>query len=190
VLVLPFFALAPGGVGFSLWSQAKRHLQSETLAASALLVADKLHVYSARFVGGSPGSVDLGGRLPDALSVLSTLVSLILVALVLATYWRGPDTDRRLVTAWAAALVGFTFFGKVLSPQYLTWVIPFVPLAAGRRGLYAAGTLLVAMALTQPYSFLGRIYHYDWTIWVLFVRNMLLVATFAFLYSALRAEPS
>jgi hypothetical protein len=46
------------------------------------------------------------------------------------------------------------------------------------------------MALTQPYSFLGRIYHYDWTIWVLFVRNLLLVATFAFLYSALRTEPS
>src|SRR5262249_55539486 len=155
-LCLPFFALAPGGVGYSFWTQAKRHLQIETLGSSMLLVLDKAHVYDARWIAGNPGSIDLGGRLPDAVGVLSTVVSLALVALVLATYWRGPDTDRRLVTAWAAALVGFTAFGKVLSPQYLSWILPFVPLAAGRRGLYAAGTFLAAISLTQLYSYGGR----------------------------------
>ena len=189
VLVLPFFALAPGGVGYSLWTQAKRHLQYETLGASLLMAADKAHLYTAHWILGNPGSIDLGGRLPDAVGVLSTLVSLALVALVLVAWWRGPDTDRRLATAWAAALVGFTAFGKVLSPQYLTWILPFVPLAAGRRGLYAAGSLLAALALTQPYSYGGRLLNFDWTVWPLVARNLLLVATFAFLYSALRSEP-
>jgi hypothetical protein len=189
VLVLPFFALAPGGVGYSLWTQAKRHLQIETLGASLLLVLDKAGAYHAHWIAGKPGSIDLGGRLPDAVGVLSTLVSLALVALVLVAWWRGPDTDRRLATAWAAALVGFTAFGKVLSPQYLTWILPFVPLAAGRRGVYAAGSLLAALALTQPYSYGGRLLNFDWTVWPLVARNLLLVATFAFLYSALRDEP-
>jgi Glycosyltransferase family 87 len=175
VLVLPFFALAPGGVGYSLWTQAKRHLQLETLGSSLLLALDKAHVYDAHWIAGNPGSIDLGGTLPDAVGVLSTLVSLGLLALVVVTYWLGPDGERRLVTAWAAALVAFTVFGKVLSPQYLTWILPFVPLAAGRRGLYASGTLLAALALTQPYSYGGELLEFDWTVWVL-------------LFSALRRE--
>jgi hypothetical protein len=104
------------------------------------------------------------------------------------TYCRGPDTDRRLATAWAGALVAFTVFGKVLSPQYLTWIVPFVPLAAGRRGVCASGTLLAALALTQPYSYGGKPWLVDWTVWALLARNVLLVATFVFLWSALRRE--
>jgi hypothetical protein len=186
VLTVPFFLLAPGGVGFSLWTQAKRHLQIESLGSSLLLLLDKLHLYRAHWIAGKPGSIDLGGTLPDAVGVLSTLVSLVLVALVLRAYVRGPGDERRLVTAWAAALAAFTIFGKVLSPQYLTWILPFVPLAAGRRGLYAAGTLIAALALTQPYSYGGRLSSFDWTVWPLLARNLLLVATFALLHAALR----
>ena len=189
VLFLPFFVLAPGGVGFSLWTQLKRHLQIESVGSSVLLALDKLGTYHAHWIAGKPGSIDLGGGLADAVGTLSTVVSLALVVLVLRAYVRGPDTLPRLVTAWAAALTAFTVFGKVLSPQYLTWLLPFVPLAAGRRGLYAAGTLIVALALTQPYSFGGSLRHYDWTVWVLLVRNALLIATFVLVYGAL-ARPA
>ena len=77
----------------------------------------------------------------------------------------------------------------MLSPQYLTWLVPLVPLVAGRRGLYAAGTLIAAMALTMPeYLFWGRygVRDQNWTVWLLLARNGLLVATFCLLYSALR----
>ena len=186
VLTVPFFVLAPGGVGFSLWTQAKRHLQIESLGSSALLALDKLHLYDAHWILGKPGSIDLGGTLPDAVGVLSTVASVALVALVVWAYRRGPDDDSRLVIAFAAALAAFPIFGKVLSPQYLTWIVPFVPLAAGRRGLYAAGTLTAALALTLPYSFGGSLRHFDWTVWALLARNALLVATFVLLYRALR----
>jgi hypothetical protein len=189
VLTLPFFALAPGGVGFSLWTQAKRHLQIESLGSSLLLLLDKAGLYDARWIPGNPGSIDLGGGVADAVGVLSTLVSLALVALVLLAWHRAPKTDAAFVTAWAAALVAFTVFGKVLSPQYLTWILPFVPLVAGRRGIYAAGTFLAALALTQPYSYGGRLLNFDWTVWPLLARNLLLVATFALLYATLRTRP-
>jgi hypothetical protein len=190
VLVLPFVVLGPGGVWFSLWTQAKRHLQIESMGSSALLALDKLRVYDAHWIAGKPGSIDLDGALPDAVGVLSTVVSLSLLALVVWAYRRGPDTDARLVTAFAAALAAFTIFGKVLSPQYLTWIVPFVPLAAGRRGLYAAATLTAALALTQPYSYGGSLRELDWTVWALLARNALLVATFVLLYRALRGEPT
>jgi uncharacterized membrane protein len=186
ILFLPFFVLAPGGVGYSLWTQAKRHLQYESLGASILMALDKLGVYHAHVIAGKPGSLDLAGGVADAVGVLTSLASLVLVALVVWAYVRGPRDTAHFVVAWTAALAAVTFFAKVLSPQYLTWLVPFVPLAAGRRGLYAAGTFTVALALTQPYSYGGHLRYLDWTVWPLLARNALLVATFVLLYRALR----
>ena len=70
-LTLPLAALAPGGFGFSVKTQVIRQLQLESLAASILLAADKVGIYSARIVAGKPGSLDLGGTLPDLLGVVS-----------------------------------------------------------------------------------------------------------------------
>jgi hypothetical protein len=188
ILFLPFFLLAPGGVGYSFWTQMKRHLQIETVGASILLAASKLGIHHVWWIPGKPGSIDLAGGVADVTATLTSLLALVLVARVALAYWRGPDTDARLVTAWAAAVAAWTVFGKVLSPQYLTWLVPLVPLAAGRKGLYAAGTLFAALALTEPEYFFGNHgqRNQDWSIWVLLVRNALLVATFVLLYRQLR----
>jgi Glycosyltransferase family 87 len=190
VLCLPFFILAPGGVGYSLETQLRRHLQVESLGSSILLAFSKLGIHRVGLINGKPGSIDVGGGLADVVGTLTSVVAVALVLLVARAYWRGTDSDMRLVAAWAAAVVGFTAFGKVLSPQYLTWMLPFVPLAAGRRGLYAIGTFLVALALTQPERFAGDkgFPEQNWTVWLLLFRNGLLVATFAFLYVSLRPQ--
>jgi Glycosyltransferase family 87 len=190
VLCLPFFILAPGGVGYSLETQLRRHLQVESLGSSILLAGSRLGIHRVGLINGKPGSIDVGGGLADVVGTLTSVVAVALVLLVARAYWRGSDSDTRLVTAWAAAVVGFTAFGKVLSPQYLTWLLPFVPLAAGRRGLYAIGTFLVALALTQPERFAGDkgFPAQNWTVWLLLFRNGLLVATFAFLYLSLRPQ--
>jgi hypothetical protein len=188
VLVLPFAALSPGGVGFSAWTQAKRHLQLESLGSSLLLVLSKLGIHHEHWVAGAPSTNDLGGALAETVGTISSLGAFALVLLVARAYWRGPDTDARLVTAWAAAVSAFVVFGKVLSPQFLVWLVPLVPLAAGRRGRLAAGAFLVALALALPeylYAEEGLLVQ-NWTVWLLLVRNAVLVAMFWFLYTELR----
>ncbi len=187
-LVLPFAAIAPGGVGFSAWTQAKRHLQLESLGSSVLLVFSKLGIHHENWVAGAPSTNDLDGALADTVGMVSSVVTLVLVLLVARTYWRGPDTDARLVTAWAAAVSAFVVFGKVLSPQFLVWLVPLVPLAAGRRGRLAAGVFLAALALALPeylYAEEGLLVQ-NWTVWLLLARNALLVLMFWLLYTELR----
>jgi hypothetical protein len=45
--------------------------------------------------------------------------------------------------------VAFVALGKVLSPQFLIWLVPAVPLVAGLRGLRASTLLVGALVLTQ-----------------------------------------
>jgi hypothetical protein len=184
VLFLPFFLIAPGGVGFSFKTQIERHLQIETLGSSILLAGSKLGIHHVDWIAGKPGSIDLGGVVPDVVASLSSALALVLVALVAFRYWRGPDTDARLVTAWAGAVAAWTVFGKVLSPQYMTWLAPLVPLAAGRRGLHAAAVFLAALMLTQVEYFGGDhgLRDQTWVVWMLLLRNALLVWCFALLY--------
>ena len=83
----------------------------------------------------SHGSQNLAGGFPDALATIQTLLQ---AAAVIATWvWfaRGPASRERLIRATATAVCAFIAFGKVFSPQFLIWLIPLVPLVAGRRGI-------------------------------------------------------
>jgi glycosyl transferase family 87 len=186
VLVLPFVALAPGGVGFSLKTQFDRHLQIESLGASILLVLSKLGIHHVGYVPRS--SIDVGGSLASAVGAVSVVVAVVLVLLVVWQYVLGSDDDARLVTAFAACVTAVVAFGKVLSPQYLTWLVPLIPLAAGRKGRYAALAFLVSLALTQPEYIVDKwgLRHQNWTVWALLARNGALVVTFWFLVAQLR----
>ena len=86
-----------------------------------------------------------------------------------------------LVSAAAAALCAFIAFGKVLSPQFMIWLIPVVPLVRGRRGLWASALLAVALVLTQiwfPFRYFRLALHFEAGLsWVLLARDLALVAT-------------
>ena len=137
VTVLPFALLGPGGLAFSFYIQLTRHLEIESLAASILLAADRLGVYDARIVDGTPGSRDLAGLASDRPRRRVRHRRGRRARRRRRVVREGPPSRARFVAAFATALVGYVAFGKVLSPQYMVWLLPIVPLVGGRRGIAA-----------------------------------------------------
>ena len=188
VLVAPFAVLAPGGLAFSLEGQLRRDLQIESLGGSMLLVADRLGLYEARVVSGDPHSLDLAGALPDAITYAMSAVQVgVLVGIVVLLRRRVPSPQAFALAA-ATTVVGLVAFAKVLSPQFLVWLLPLVPLAAGAWGAAALTVYWAATAVTMVF-FLRYVtpFDLDADVWVLMLRNALLVALFVVLARAARA---
>ena len=142
---LPFVVLGADGVAYSLGRQLGRPLQVESLGSSFLLAAHHLFGLGLE-MRSSHGSQNLDGTLP---AILATLLTAVQLGVLTWIWLRRPATGAELVRWSAAALVAFVALGKVLSPQFLIWLAPLVPLVAGRRGLWASLLLVVALVLTQ-----------------------------------------
>jgi hypothetical protein len=181
---VPFLVLAPHGVWHSFWVQASRPLQIESLGAAFLLAAH--HAFGLGLtMDSSHGSQNLAGTGPDALAVVLSVLQLVASLATWILFARGPATRERLLLASAAALVAFVAFGKVLSPQFLIWLIPVVPLVAGRRGVIASLLLAAALVLTQlwfPYRYWELVLHFGaFESWLVLIRDLVLVALFVYL---------
>jgi hypothetical protein len=178
-IFVPFVILAPGGVWHSVSVQLGRPLQVESLGAALLLAAH--HVFGLGVTGEtSHGSQNLAGTTADGVGVASTVVQAGVLLWILITFARGPATAVAFVRSSAAAVCAFVAFGKVLSPQFLIWLIPVVPLVRGRRGFWAGALLLAALVLTQvwfPFRYFRLALHFEAGLsWVLLARDLLLVA--------------
>jgi hypothetical protein len=151
---LPFLALGLDGVATSLWRQLSRPLQIESLGAASLLA---LHHLGGLPLGwsSSHGSQNLTGAVAVAAAAVTALAQLAVLAWLWARFARGPAGAERLVRFAAAALVAFAALGKVLSPQFLIWLLPVVPLVAPPAGAAAAALLAAACLLTRGW-FPGR----------------------------------
>jgi hypothetical protein len=189
VCVLPFLALSPHGVWESSLRQTTRPLQLETLGGGLLLAAH--HVFGMHLtVVTSHGSQNFSGGAADALAAIDSAIELLVLLAIWHWFARGPADAGRLFRASAAAVCTFVVFGKVLSPQYLIWLVPLVALVPGRRGLWAAGLLAVCCVLTQlwfPYRYWRLVLHFDTAAsWLVLVRDLGLVALLLVLLWPLR----
>jgi hypothetical protein len=181
---LPFLIVAPGGLWDSVSGQASRPLQVESLGAAVLTT------FSHPQIVTSHGSQNVVGHHTLA-SAFGGLQLLVLVALWIA-FARGPVTSDRLLRYAAACTCAFVVFGKVLSPQYLIWLLPLVPLVRGRRGLAATALLTAALVLTQVW-FPQRYFDYALEFrnaGVVLARDLVLVVLLAVLVWPRRLAPS
>jgi hypothetical protein len=192
-IVVPFAVIAPGGVWDTFWNQASRPLQIESLGAGVLLAAHQLFGLDLT-MEASHGSQNLTGGAADALSIGSTLLQAAALLAIWIWYARGRATNERLLAASAAAVCAFVAFGKVLSPQFLIWLVPLVPLVWGRRGLAASGVLAAALVLTQlwfPSRYWRLALDFDAAAsWLVLARDLVLVALLILLATSVRREPS
>jgi Glycosyltransferase family 87 len=145
LVFLPFLVLAPDGVAHSFGRQLSRPLQLESLGSALYLAAHHLLGLDVEMRSGH-GSQNLHAT---GTAVAAVLLSAVQVA-VLVWIWLRRSSSREELVRWsAAALVAFVALGKVLSPQFLIWLAPIVPLVAGLRGLRASVLLASALVLTQ-----------------------------------------
>lgn len=179
-VALPFLLIAPAGLWQSVRDLVARPLQVESLGAAILWVGHA--------VAGVPLSVSIGfgsdnlvGPLPDAIAAIQSVALVLALVGIWAWFARARSTDdQRLVTASAAAVCAFILFGKVLSGQYLIWLVPLVALMNGRRAIIAALILTAALVLMQqwyPARYPAWIAGADPSVaWIVLARDLALAA--------------
>jgi len=172
---VPFALIAPHGLWHSVSSQASRPLQVESLGAALLTTFGHPDVVTTH------GSQNLAGH--GAVGAALSVVGSAAVIAVWIAFARGPGTPDRFIRYAVAAVCAFVAFDKVLSPQYLLWLIPLVPLVRGARGVVATVLLTVACVLTQvwfPQRYFAYANNFQLA-WVVLTRDLVLVALFVVL---------
>jgi uncharacterized membrane protein len=174
VLFLPFFVLSAHGVIHSLNLQLARPLQLESLGAQVLIAAHHMGGLAVTSVSG-PMSQDLAASSASAVSDLTTLLQFAGLATVWVAFALGPPSPERLVTAFAASAAVLVAFGKVLSPQYLIWLLPLVLLVRSRAvtALFIAALLLTQLEFPTRYEGVSALRAAD--TWLVFSRDLVLV---------------
>jgi hypothetical protein len=163
--------------------QLVRPLHIESLGGGLLLIADRAGVFE--FTRESSfNSENVAGSAADALAAASSVLQWVAVFAVWWLFARSSGDVPDLLSDAAVALCAFAAFGKVLSPQFLVWLLPLVALVS-RRAFGASILLVVALVLTRFTD------HWDGIAdspagWVVVARNFVLVGLFGFLVAAER----
>jgi Glycosyltransferase family 87 len=177
---LPFAVLGADGLRAMFTDQLNRPLQVESLGAAVLMAAQHLGMKPLATVS-SHGAQGLSGRGAGLAADLSTAFEITTVVVIWALFARRRNGGGEAVLlAAAAAVAALVVFDRVLSPQYLIWLVPFVPLVRGGRGFIAGGLLLLALGLTQtwfPFHYwpLALGHASPWS-WYLLARDLALLA--------------
>jgi hypothetical protein len=188
---LPFAVLAPEGVVRSVGRQLSRPLQIESLGSAILLAAHDLFGAGVE-VGSSHGSQNLIGTSPDVFAVALSIAQIGVLAWLWIRFARSRElpSPATLAVSAAAVLTAFVALGKVLSPQFLIWLVPVVVLA---RRASANAMLAAALVLTQlwfPFRYWDLVRELDPRVsWLVLARDLVLLALLATLVRAVR-EPA
>ena len=149
---VPAALLGGGGFLKSFAYHAERGLQVESVAASVLMKLGYAEGIVYEF-----GAFDVLGPGTGFWSSMSLPVTGALVVVTAAVMYREHLAGRfgpAAVPRYGAAFVlAFMIGSKVLSPQYLIWLLPLIPLCAGGLWLLGASGLFLAACWTTSKIF-------------------------------------
>jgi MFS family permease len=134
----------------------------------------------------------LDGPVAALLGLMLAAVVAVLAASVARPRPDNPALERRrLVLAALAAVTAFAVLGKVLSPQFLIWVLPLGALAFAWRMHALALAVLAAAVLTQvefPAHYFDVVAGEPLAVALVALRDALLLAVLGLSIHALRLE--
>lgn len=147
-VVLAWYAFSPSG-----FREYLRYRRGTGLQAESTLGAIRMVMGAPRSVGSGALVTD-AGRFAHADTVAFVLLALF-AAITLAAAWRRPVAIVPLIGALTTAVM---LFSRILSPQYLVWLLPFAALAwldGERVGTiaFAVASLLTTVVIDRYDSF-------------------------------------
>ena len=158
LLAIGAYLLFPGASPFELLAfTAARPLHVESLPGSLIALLGSLGIGSMSLTWDS-GSFNVitpgAGPAIDALRVAQPIILVVTLTVTgLAIARRVEPSPQLLVIACAAILLALVVSNRVLSPQYMIWLIPFAALARGRlRWLLFGAMALTAIVFPWLYS--------------------------------------
>jgi hypothetical protein len=159
---LPFAIVSLSGTWDSLRGQFRGGLQIESFASSILVMsfhaADKIPALGlpspselrTQGAGGGLIRIVLAGPGVSATEKVMKLLLIVAFVLLLVSLARSRREAREDLLRYSAAMVTILLvLGTVLSPQYILWLVPLIPLVAGPSGVVATFCFVVAAALTN-----------------------------------------
>jgi hypothetical protein len=160
---------------------ASRGIQIETTWSTVALLLARLGLVTAH-PEHNFGAFHVAGRLPAVFATLS-LPFMLLFALLpqLVAIARGFARGRFRIFehALVGGVVGFMIAGKVLSPQFMLWIAPLLPLAVeGAAGSFLALATMALTTVVYPYfspALEQREPGHGWALAAISSRNLLLV---------------
>jgi hypothetical protein len=186
VLVLffgPPLLLAREGLVESFTYQSERGLQVESLAASVLLKLGWVRRTTFDY-----GAIEVRGRgveFASSLSLPLTALLLVVTALIMYRAYRRGRLGVEHYARYAAALIlAYILGSRVLSPQYMLWLLPFIPLVGTQFVKIGISAVFLAACVTTRLMLI----HYQDLVFLRFpgpdlllARNLLLVLLWALL---------
>jgi hypothetical protein len=150
---VPMILASPDALTSFIAYHRARGLQIESTYGTLAAMAELLGGH-ARGATMSFGSYNLDGDAAHTWATASTPILVASIALLSVWVARRPGLTTRderaeaIACAGLGALLCVWLFGKVFSPQYMTWAIPFAVAIPPRR---VAVALIAAMAIGQLY---------------------------------------
>jgi hypothetical protein len=183
LILAPFVAIA--GIGAFSWLEyaIARSVQIESVPGAIALLANVMGGPDARIYHGF-GTWQVESPLLSILSPTWTLFTGgLVIALALAIWHRyrvervefGGLVPRTQINQLLAALMVVLVSARVLSPQYLFWVVPFVALSSRPKTLFFLATCLVT-TFVYPLNYQEYMNQEAYAVVATNIRNAMLVA--------------
>lgn len=176
---LAVLAVSPSGALEAVEYHVERPVQVESVPAMGVLLLDALGAGEAESVQSHRSD----GLEHPAAAVLAGVSALLMLVAIAVAGARTRGDPRELVLGALAAVLAFAALGKVLSPQYMLWLVPLAALAVAWRTHALAAALIAAAILTQaefPARYFDLVQGEPLAIALVALRNLALIAALLF----------
>jgi uncharacterized membrane protein len=175
-------AASPDGAIEAVRYQLDRPVQVESSPAQVLRALDAFGIGRVRSVHSHRSDGLAHPASGWVTAVCMALLLAMLAGFAVAAARGGVPYEGRLVLAALASVAAFAGLGRVLSPQFLIWVVPLMAVALGWRTNALAATATAAIVLTLvefPSRYFDLVARQPFPVAVVAVRDALLLAAVA-----------